>query len=181
MYNKFLLGDKNDELKRDKDRQKTANNVISNLKAIKSKSSTNSKNTNSDLARALLNLPSKTLTLNSSMESTSMTKTSKTKKNIIALKYMIKTFKITKFDINSYTNEMKFVNTKGDVKIKDPNDKSDNHLKKKIVKLIDQRKHKDEILIPPSEYYDDKLNLVVEAKNYREILPRLHAMNNTHS
>ena len=82
MYNKFLLGDKNDELKRDKDRQKTANNVISNLKAIKSKSSTNSKNTNSDLARALLNLPSKTLTLNSSMESTSMTKTSKTKKNI---------------------------------------------------------------------------------------------------
>ena len=92
------------------------------------------------------------------MESTSTSKITKTKKNIIALKYLIKTFKITKFDINSYNSDMKFVNVKVDAADK----KSDNNLKKKITKLIEQRKHKDEILIPPTEYYDEKLNLVEE-------------------
>jgi hypothetical protein len=154
--------------------------AISEFKAIKPKSSQSSQtNINTDLARALLNLPSKSLNLNSSMESTSMSNPTKAKKNIIALKYLIKTFKITKFDINSDTTDIKFVNVKGDVGLKE---KSDNNLKKKIVKLLDQRKHKDEILIPPTEYYDEKLNLVIEAKNYREILPRLHnTLNNTHS
>lgn len=173
-----LKGDKNDELRRDKERQKTSNNAISNYKAIKSKSVSTSSNQNSELAKALLNLPSKSLTLNSSMESTSMIKNQITKKNVIALKYMIKTFKITRFDINSFANDMKFVNVKGDNNI--TQDSGDNHLKKKIVKLLEQRKHKDEIVIPPTEYYDDHLNLVVEAKNYREILPRLNNFH-THS
>ncbi len=176
----LILGNKNDELKRDKDRQKTSNNAISAFKAIKSRSVSSFKNTNSDLARALLNLPSKSLTLNSSMESTSMSTTSKKNKNIIALKFMIKTFKLTKFDINNDSNDMKFVNVRENSAIKE---KGDNNLKKKIVKLLQQRKHKDEIIIPPTEYYDVKLNLVVEARDYREILPRLHNnnMNNIHS
>ena len=173
-----LKGDKNDELRRDKERQKTSNNAISNYKAIKSKNVSISNNQNSELAKALLNLPSKVLTLNSSMESTSMIKNQITKKNVIALKYMIKTLKITRFDINSFANDMKFVNVKGDNNI--TQDSGDNHLKKKIVKLLEQRKHKDEIVIPPTEYYDDQLNLVVEAKNYREILPRLNNFH-THS
>jgi hypothetical protein len=168
------VGNKNDELRRDKDRQKLTNNTISTFKAIRSKTSGNNmKNVNSDLARALLNLPSKSLTLNSSMESTSMSNASKASKNIIALKYMIKNLKFTKFDINSNSNNMKFVNVKQD----QVNDASENNLKKKIFKLLDQRKHKDEILISPCEYYDEKLNLVVQAKNYRELLPKLHANN----
>ena len=129
-----------------------------------------------DLAKALLNLPSKTLTLNSSMESTGMSKISTMKKNIIALKFMIKTFKFTRFDINSEFGSQKFCNVKND-----GSGKNDNNLKKKIRKLLEQRQHKDEIIIPPSEYYDEKLNLVVEAPNYRDILPRIHLNNNVNS
>jgi hypothetical protein len=51
--------------------------------------------------------------------------------------------------------------------------KNDNNLKKKIRKLLDQRKHKDEILIPPTVFYDDNLNIVKNAKDYKQILPKI--------
>jgi len=104
------------------------------------------------------------------MENSSISANSKAKKNIVALKFIIKTFKLTRFDINSESSDMKFCNVKGDTQVKG----GDNNLKKKIIKLLEQRKHKDEIIIPPTEYYDENLNIVVEAKSYREILPRLH-------
>ncbi len=123
-----------------------------------------------ELAKALLNLPSKSLSLNSSMDSTGMTGLVTIKKHIIALKYIIKNSKLTTFDINSSHANMKFANATSDDLA---SSKNDNNLQRKITKLLDQRKHKDEIIIPPTEYYDDNLNLVVNAKNYRVILPRL--------
>jgi len=114
------------------------------------------------------------------MENSSISANSKAKKNIVALKFIIKTFKLTRFDINSESSDMKFCNVKGDTKVQG----GDNNLKKKIIKILEQRKHKDEIIIPPTEYYDENLNIVVEAKSYREILPRLHnemSITNMHS
>lgn len=161
-------GKKSDELKRMKDRQRNTNKTLASFKAIKSYSvpPTNNKK---DLALALLNLPCKNLSLNSSMESTGLSKLANMKKNIVALKYIIRNIKITRFDINSEFNSRKFCNVPEDYSLK-----NDNNLKKKIRKLIEQRKHKDEIMIPPSLYYDHNMNLITEAKSYRDLLPKLN-------
>ena len=163
-------GSKSDEMQRIKERQRDTNKTIGAFKAVKTiKSSTIMNNYKRDLASALLNLPSKNLSLNSSMESTSMSKLNSLKKNIIALKFIIKTFKLTRFDINSEFDNRKFCNIKETYSIK-----NDNNLKKKIRKLLDQRNHKDEIIIDPTAYYDDNLNLVTKASNYRDLLPKLN-------
>lgn len=165
------IGKKEDELSRLKERQINTNKTIAAFKSI-SKNTSSGQNTTAgkrDLALALLNLPSKNLTLNSSMESTGMSKFTSMKKNIIALKYIVKNSKLVRFDINTEFNSRKFSNI-----TEDSNLKNDNNLKKKIRKLLEQRHHKDEIMIPPSLYYDDNLNLAVEAKDYRELFPRLN-------
>jgi hypothetical protein len=158
---------KEDEMKRLKERQRNTNKTLAAFKSIRSYSTPQGNNKH-DLALALLNLPSKNLSLNSSMESTGMSKLSSMKKNIIALKFIMKNVKITRFDINSEFNSRKFCNVPEDNSLK-----NDNNLKKKIRKLLEQRKHKDEIMIPPSLYYDNNMNLTVQARNYREILPKL--------
>ena len=164
------IGKKESELKRTKERQRNTNKTIAAFKAIKPKSvNHNSSSANKhDLALALLNLPSKNLSLNSSMESTGMNKSSFLKKYIIALKYIIRNFQLTRFDINSEFNSRKFCNIPDDYSIK-----NDNNLKKKIRKLLEQRKHKDEIMIPPSLYYDNNLNMKTSARDYRDLLPKL--------
>ena len=169
------VGKKEDELKRLKERQRNTNKTLAAFKAIKhsAQPSTPSLAGKHDLALALLNLPSKNLTLNSSMESTGMSKLSNMKKNIIALKYILKNFSMTRFYINTEFNSRKFCNVADD-----PSLKNDNNLKKKIRKLLEQRHHKDEMMIPPSLYYDHNLNLIVEAKNYREIFPKLSSTTN---
>ena len=92
------------------------------------------------------------------------------KKNIIALKYMIKNMKLTRFDINSAFNSRKFCNVSGDAAIQ-----NDNNLKRKIRKLIEQRQYKDEIMIPPSMYYDIYLENEIYAKRYRELIPKIQS------
>jgi hypothetical protein len=165
------VGKKEDELKRLKERQRNTNKTLAAFKAIKNSAQPMSSSAGKhDLALALLNLPSKNLTLNSSMESTGMSKLSSMKKNIIALKYILKNYNLTRFEINTEFNSRKFCNIADD-----PSLKNDNNLKKKIRKLLEQRHHKDEMMIPPSLYYDNNLNLVVDAKNYRELFPKLNS------
>lgn len=163
------IGRKEDELNREKQRKRKTNETIAAFKSIKSyKSSPYSTSINKrDIALALINLSGKTLTLNSSMESTGMSKFGSMKKNIIALKYMMRTMKMTRFDINSEFNSRKFCNVANETM------KNDNNLKRKIRKLLEQRHHKDEIMIPPSMYYDANLNYELDAKRYRELLPKL--------
>ena len=163
------IGRKVDELNREKQRKRKTNETIAAFKSIKSyKSSPYSTAINRrDIALALINLSGKTLTLNSSMESTGMSKFGSMKKNIIALKYMMRTMKMTRFDINSEFNSRKFCNVANETM------KNDNNLKRKIRKLLEQRHHKDEIMIPPSMYYDANLNYELDAKRYRELLPKL--------
>ena len=163
------IGRKEDELNREKQRKRKTNETIAAFKSIKSyKSSPYSTSINKrDIALALINLSGKTLTLNSSMESTGMSKFGSMKKNIIALKYMMRTMKMTRFDINSEFNSRKFCNVANETM------KNDNNFKRKIRKLLEQRHHKDEIMIPPSMYYDANLNYELDAKRYRELLPKL--------
>ena len=165
------IGKKEDELGRLKERQINTNKTIAAFKSI-SKNTSSGQNISAgkrDLALALLNLPGKNITLNSSMESTGMSKFSSLKKNIIALKYILKNHKLVRFDINTEFNSRKFSNITEDFNLK-----NDNNLKKKIRKLLEQRHHKDEIMIPPSFYYDDNLNLATDAKDYRELFPKLN-------
>ena len=166
------LGKKDDEMRRSKARQNNTNKVLASIKTTKSVNSISSGNTSNighDLALALLNLPSKNFTLNSSMESTGMSKLSSMRKNLIAMKFIIRNNNYTRWDINSDFNSRKFCN------IQENNDvNSDNNLKTKIRKLLDQRKHKDEIVIPPYEFYDENLNIAYEANKYRDILPKLN-------
>ena len=79
------------------------------MKNIKKNTISTYENTvrNRDITLALLNLSGRTLSLNSSMESFGSNKNNQ-KKNIIALKYMIKNMKLTKFDINSAFDSRKF-------------------------------------------------------------------------
>ncbi len=79
------------------------------MKNIKKNTISTYENTvrNRDITLALLNLSGRTLSLNSSMESFGSNKNNQ-KKNINALKYMIKNMKLTKFDINSAFNSRKF-------------------------------------------------------------------------
>jgi len=166
-----------DEMKRSKARQSNTNKVLAATKSVKStnSSSASSNDSNHDLGLALLNLPSKNLSLNSSMESTGMSKLSGMKKCLIALKFIIKNKNLTRWDINTDSSSRKFCNVDEADAVS-----SDNNLKLKIRKLLDQRKHKDEILIPPYEFYDDELNVVKEANKYRDILPKLNNKNNNH-
>ena len=117
---------------------------------------------------ALVNLQNKTLTLNSSTESSGMNKFGGMKKNIIALKYMIKNLKLTRFDINNEFSNRKFCNVSREESVK-----NDNNLKRKIRTLIEQRKHKDEIMIPPSMYYDVNLENEIDAKNYKDLIAKI--------
>lgn len=163
------IGRTADELNRTKERQRRTNETLAAFKSIKSYSANpfTSAINKRDIAMALLNLSGKTLTLNSSMESSSVNKFGGKKSNV-ALKYMLKNLKITRFDINSEFNNKKFCNVSSD-----DNKKNDNILKRKIKNLLEQRHHKDEIMIPPSLYYDYNLNLEVDAKNYRVLLPKI--------
>ena len=77
----------------------------------------------------------------------------------------MRNMKLTRFDINSDYSR-KFCNVTSENATK-----GENNYKKKIRKLLEQRKHKDEIMIPPSLYYDAYLENEVDAKNYRKLLP----------
>jgi hypothetical protein len=165
-------GKKDDEIKRLKERQRNTNKVLASTKAVKTFSlpSLAMTNTKHDLALALLNIPSKNISIHSSLESTGISKFSSLnnkKITLIALRYIIKNFNIIRFDINSESNSRKFCNVNEDYV------KNDSNLKKKIRKLLEQRKHKDETLIPPSYFYDNNLNILTDARNYRELLPKL--------
>lgn len=100
------------------------------------------------------------------MDSLGNSRSQKVKQNIMALKYMIRNYKLTRFDINSDFNSRKFCNVP-----EDRNAKNDNGMKRKIKKLLSQRKHKDEIMIQPTAYYDDNLEVKYNASQYRDILP----------
>ena len=124
-------------------------------------SSYNNVISNEDIAMALLNLSSKNLTINS--VSSRVTKFELQKNSLIALKYIIKNMKLTRFDTNlDYSR--KFCN----VTSENPT-KGENNYKRKIRKLLEQRKHKYEIMIPPSLYYDVYLENEVDSINYRKL------------
>lgn len=93
------------------------------------------------------------LTLNTSIDSFQYGNNSLLKAHVIALKYIIKNFRPVCFDINSDYSNRKFCNV-----IVDDGIKKDKNLKRKIRILLDQRKHKDEVFVSPTCYYDDNLN-----------------------
>ena len=169
--NMFIkIGANNDELCREKERKKKINETIAEFKSIKKPTGNPYVNSiqKKDIAMALVNLQNKTLTLNSSTESSGMNKFGGMKKNIIALKYMIKNLKLTRFDINNEFSNRKFCNVSREESVK-----NDNNLKRKIRTLIEQRKHKDEIMIPPSMYYDVNLENEIDAKNYKDLIAKI--------
>jgi hypothetical protein len=163
------IGSKADELKRTKERQRNTNKAISASKVMKFTGVTIGNELKQNLAFALVNLPAKNLSLNISTESMgTTTRTNNPKRNLLALKIIVSSFRYTRFDLNSDFNSRKFCNVSDDTLVK-----NDNNLKKKIRKILDQRKHKDELIIPPTYYYDDNLNLVTDAKKFREVLPKI--------
>lgn len=162
------IAKKQDEMVRTKERQRQTNKVLSTFKNVKSFQPSNTETrVKHELALALLNLGSKSITLNVSMDSTGG-KDNYLKKSSLALKFIIKNLRITKFDINGDVSSKKFVNVP-----EDNNFRNDNNLKKKIRKLLDQRKHQDEIFISPTSYYDNNLNIMYDAKDYRDLLPKI--------
>ena len=171
LSNMYLkIGSKDDELYREKQRQKKTNETLAAFKSIKKVQSSPYSNaiSNQDIVLSLLNLSSKPLTLNSSMDSAKLNKFGTQKNSVMALKYIMKTMKITRFDINSEFNSKKFCNVSNNTALK-----GENNLKKKIRILLEERKHKDEIMIPPSLYYDNYLEKELDAKNYRLLLPKI--------
>ena len=166
LSNMYLaIGKKEDELMREKARKRKTNETMAEFRSIKSYKASPYTNviSNEDIAMALLNLSTKHLTINS--DSSGLTKTGNQKSSFAALKYIIKNMKLTRFDINSdYSRKFCNVNS-------DDISKGENNYKKKIRKLLEQRKHKDEIMIPPSLYYDVYLENEVDAKDYRKLLP----------
>ena len=166
LSNMYLaIGKKEDELMREKARKRKTNETMAEFRSIKSYKASPYANviSNEDIAMALLNLSTKHLTINS--DSSGLTKTGNQKSSFAALKYIIKNMKLTRFDINSdYSRKFCNVNS-------DDISKGENNYKKKIRKLLEQRKHKDEIMIPPSLYYDVYLENEVDAKDYRKLLP----------
>ena len=161
----LAIGKKEDELMREKARKRKTNETMAEFRSIKSYKASPYANviSNEDIAMALLNLSTKHLTINS--DSSGLTKTGNQKSSFAALKYIIKNMKLTRFDINSdYSRKFCNVNS-------DDISKGENNYKKKIRKLLEQRKHKDEIMIPPSLYYDVYLENEVDAKDYRKLLP----------
>ena len=166
LSNMYLaIGKKENELTREKERKRKTNEAMSEFRSTKPSKISPYANTisNEDIAMALLNLSSKNLTLNS--DTSGFSKFGIQKSSLIALKYIIRNIKVTRFDINSNYSR-KFCNVTGENA-----SKGENNYKKKIRKLLEQRKHKDEIMIPPSLYYDPYLENEVDAKNYRKLLP----------
>ena len=171
LSNMYLkIGAKDDELYRGKQRQKKTNETLAAFKSIKKFQSSPYSNaiSNHDIVLALLNLSNKPFALNSSMDFGGLNKTGMQKNSVLALKYLMKTMKITRFDINSEFNSRKFCNVSHDTALK-----GENNLKKKIRILLEERKHKDEIMISPSLYYDNYLEKELDAKNYRQLLPKI--------
>lgn len=169
------IAKKKDELIRTRERQKQTNLVLSSFKST-STSSMNMNinpafylNSKRELAMALLNLSSKPISLNISMESNQGGVVSTSKKHLIALKYMIKNLRPIHFDINGDFVNRKFCNVTDDGLKNNVN----STLKRKIKKLLDQRKHQDEVYISPTLYYDDNLNIVLDAKDYKDVLPKV--------
>lgn len=158
-----------DEMARTKERQRQTNKILSSFKNVKSINAPLGSNVNRkhEIALALLSLGSKSLSLNVSMES-NHGKESSLKKSSLALKFIIKNMRPINFDINGDFASRRFVN------VPENNDmRNDNNLKKKIRKLLDQRKHQDEIFISPTAYYDENLNEICDARDYRDLLPKL--------
>ena len=171
LSNMYLkIGAKDDELYREKQRQKKTNETLAMFKSIKKYQTYPYSNviSNQDVVLALLNLSNKPFALNSSVDLGGLNKTETQKNSILALKYLMKTMKITRFDINSEFNSRKFCNVSHDTALK-----GENNLKKKIRILLEERKHKDEIMISPSLYYDIYLEKELDAKNYRQLLPKI--------
>ena len=171
LSNMYLkIGSKDDELYREKQRQKKTNETLAAFKSIKKLRTSPYSNaiSNTDVVMALLNLSNKPLALNNSMDLAGLNKFGTQKNSVVALKYMMKTMKLTRFDINSEFNSRKFCNVSHDTALK-----GENNLKKKIRILLEERKHKDEIMIPPSLYYDNYLEKELDAKNYRQLLPKI--------
>ena len=163
-------GSKDDELYREKQRQKKTNETLAAFKSIKKINTSPYSNTisNTDIVMALLNLSNKSLAFNNSMDLAGLNKFGNQKNSVMALKYIMKTMKLTRFDINSEFNSRKFCNISHETTLK-----GENNLKKKIRILLEERKHKDEIMIPPSLYYDKYLEKEIDAKNYRELLSKI--------
>ena len=171
LSNMYLkIGSKDDELYREKQRQKKTNETLAAFKSIKKLRSSpySTAISNTDVVMALLNLSNKPLALNNSMDLAGLNKFGTQKNSVVALKYIMKTMKLTRFDINSEFNSRKFCNVSHDTALK-----GENNLKKKIRILLEERKHKDEIMIPPSLYYDNYLEKELDAKNYRQLLPKI--------
>jgi hypothetical protein len=171
LSNMYLkIGAKDDELYREKQRQKKTNETLAAFKSIKKYQSSPYSNaiSNHEIVMALLNLSNKPLSLHNSMDFTGLNKFGNQKNSVLALKYIMKTMKLTRFDINSEFNSRKFCNVSHDTALK-----GENNLKKKIRILLEERKHKDEIMIPPSLYYDNYLEKELDAKNYRQLLPKI--------
>ena len=171
LSNMYLkIGSKDDELYREKQRQKKTNETLAAFKSIKKVKTSPYSNTlsNQEIVMALLNLSNKPLSLHNSMDFAGLNKFGSQKNSVLALKYIMKTMKLTRFDINSEFNSRKFCNVSHDTALK-----GENNLKKKIRILLEERKHKDEIMIPPSLYYDIYLEKELDAKNYRQLLPKI--------
>ena len=163
LSNMYLtIGKKEDELTREKERKRKTNETMAEFRSTKSYKASPYTNviSNEDIAMALLNLTTKHLTINSETSKSGFQKNS-----LMALKYIIRNMKLTRFDINSDYSR-KFCNITSENA-----SKGENNYKKKIRKLLEQRKHKDEIMIPPSLYYDVYLENEVDAKDYRKLLP----------
>lgn len=163
LSNMYLtIGKKEDELTREKERKRKTNETMAEFRSTKSYKASPYTNviSNEDIAMALLNLTTKHLTINSETSKSGIQKNS-----LMALKYIIRNMKLTRFDINSDYSR-KFCNITSENA-----SKGENNYKKKIRKLLEQRKHKDEIMIPPSLYYDVYLEKEVDAKDYRKLLP----------
>ena len=163
LSNMYLtIGKKEDELMREKERKRKTNETMAEFRSTKSYKASPYTNviSNEDIAMALLNLTTKHLTINSETSKSGFQKNS-----LMALKYIIRNMKLTRFDINSDYSR-KFCNITSENA-----SKGENNYKKKIRKLLEQRKHKDEIMIPPSLYYDVYLENEVDAKDYRKLLP----------
>ena len=130
LSNMYLkIGAKDDELYREKQRQKKTNETLAAFKSIKKYQSSPYANaiSNHEIVLALLNLSNKPLSLHNSMDFTGLNKFGNQKNSVLALKYIMKTMKLTRFDINSEFNSRKFCNVSHDTALK-----GENNLKKKI-------------------------------------------------
>lgn len=113
----------------EKNKDKKTNETLAAFKSIKKLRTSPYSNaiSNTDVVMALLNLSNKPLALNNSMDLAGLNKFGTQKNSVVALKYMMKTMKLTRFDINSEFNSRKFCNVSHDTALK-----GENNLKKKL-------------------------------------------------